>query len=99
MAIERGPVGWDVYRQMNRIPELRTGVRTRQYSSFDRTGGNNDAAYYLRRNGTRYVLAEHKGAGEIVTIWFTKDNGVVNRTGKITVELDGLTIIDHDLQV
>ncbi|MEI8407894.1 MULTISPECIES: hypothetical protein [unclassified Kribbella] len=33
-----GPVGWDVYRQLDRLPELQTGVRTKQFSSFGRDG-------------------------------------------------------------
>src|SRR5262245_51953437 len=37
-----GPVGWDLYRHPERLPELSTGVKTRQFSSFDRTGGNDD---------------------------------------------------------
>src|ERR1700754_303468 len=41
-APDKGPVGWDTYRRLDRLPELTTGVRTNQFSSSDRTGGNAD---------------------------------------------------------
>src|SRR4030088_3599619 len=37
-----GLTGWDVYRKLDRLPELPDGSRTHQFSSFDRDGGNND---------------------------------------------------------
>ncbi|HZE34032.1 MAG TPA: hypothetical protein VE198_21690, partial [Actinoallomurus sp.] len=59
----KGPVGWDVYRHADRLPELTTGTQTKQFSSFDRTGGNNDGfegTYSCLRTVTAgCVIAEH----------------------------------------
>ena len=101
-ANSNGPVGWDVYRHLDRLPELQTGVRTKQFSSFGRDGTNNDGfdgTYScLRTTAAGCVIAEAQGAGEIASIWFTRDEGDVRKTGKITVEVDGRTALDGQLQ-
>ena len=101
-APDKGPVGWDTYRRLDRINELTTGVATQQFSSFDRTGGNDDgfAGTFscLRSSAAGCVLAERAGAGEIESIWFTRDNGDVTRTGNIIIELDGQVVLDAALQ-
>ncbi|MGH3096878.1 MAG: DUF2961 domain-containing protein [Streptosporangiales bacterium] len=99
----KGPVGWDVYRQLDRLPELTPGAKTRQYSSFDRTGGNDDGFVgtysCLRTEGDGdCVIAEHGGPGEIDSVWFTRDGGNVTKDGNITIELDGKTVLDAPLQ-
>ncbi|GAB2655445.1 DUF2961 domain-containing protein [Kribbella swartbergensis] len=97
-----GPVGWDVYRNLDRLPELQTGVRTKQFSSFGRDGTNNDGfdGKYscLRTSAAGCVIAEDEGPGEVATIWFTRDDGNVTRTGTITIELDGKQVIHTSLQ-
>ncbi|GAA1624053.1 hypothetical protein GCM10009744_09300 [Kribbella alba] len=97
-----GPVGWDVYRRLDRLPELQNGVRTKQFSSFGRDGTNNDGfdGKYscLRTTTAGCVIAEDSGPGEIASIWFTRDEGDVRKTGKITVEADGKTVLDASLQ-
>lgn len=98
-----GPVGWETYRHPERLAEIGNESRTRQFSSFDRGGGNNDGfegTYScLRTTATgACVIAEHTGAGEIASIWFTRDGGDVSSTGRITIELDGKTIVDANLQ-
>ncbi|GAA0593714.1 DUF2961 domain-containing protein [Kribbella sandramycini] len=97
-----GPVGWDVYRQLDRLPELQTGVRAKQFSSFGRDGTNNDGfdgTYScLRTTSAGCVLAEDSGPGEIASIWFTRDEGNVIKTGTITVELDGKQVLHASLQ-
>ncbi|WP_432947280.1 DUF2961 domain-containing protein [Kribbella sp. CA-253562] len=97
-----GPVGWDVYRRLDRLPELQNGVRTKQFSSFGRDGTNNDGfdgTYScLRTDASGCVIAEDAGPGEIGTIWFTRDGGDVRATGKITIELDGRKVVDASLQ-
>src|ERR1035437_8973468 len=35
----KGPVGWQAYRQLDRLPELTTGVQTEQVSPVDPGGG------------------------------------------------------------
>ena len=101
-AKSNGPVGWDVYRHLDRLPELQTGVRTKQFSSFGRDGTNNDGfdgTYScLRTTAAGCVIAEAQGAGEIASIWFTRDEGDVRKTGKLTVEVDGKTVLDAQLQ-
>ncbi|GAA1525115.1 DUF2961 domain-containing protein [Kribbella lupini] len=97
-----GPVGWDVYRRLDRLPELQNGVRTKQFSSFGRDGTNNDGfdgTYScLRTDASGCVIAEDAGPGEIASIWFTRDEGDVTRTGRITIELDGKKVVDASLQ-
>lgn len=98
----KGPVGWDVYRHPERLPELTPGTQTRQFSSFDRTGGNDDGfggAYScLRTTADGCVIAEHGGPGEVDAIWFTRDGGDVRATGNITITLDGRDVVHAPLQ-
>jgi hypothetical protein len=97
-----GLTGWDVYRKLDRLPELPDGSRTYQFSSFDRDGGNNDgfSGQYscLRSTAEGCVIAEAAGAGEVDSIWFTRDGGDVSATGTIKVVLDGVTVLDAKLQ-
>ncbi|MQA13407.1 MAG: DUF2961 domain-containing protein [Pseudonocardiaceae bacterium] len=98
----KGPVGYEHYRRLDALAALPTGVQTRQFSSFDRTGGNDDgftgAFSCLRIDLDGCVIAEHQGAGEVGSIWFTRDGGDVRRTGNIKIELDGRTVLDAPLQ-
>jgi hypothetical protein len=98
----KGPVGWDVYRRLDRAAELRTGVQARQFSSFDRSGGNDDgfAGTYscLRTTADGCVIAERAGAGEIDSMWFTRDYGAMTNNGRILIELDGKKVLDANLQ-
>jgi hypothetical protein len=102
-AARHGPVGWETYRHPERLAEVANDARTRQFSSFDRTGGNDDGfggTYSCLRttDDGRCVIAEHTGAGEIASIWFTRDGGDVTQTGTIRIELDGTTVLDAGLQ-
>ncbi|MFV2116062.1 DUF2961 domain-containing protein [Micromonospora sp. LOL_025] len=101
VADDKGPVGWDVYRRLDRLPELAAGSRTRQFSSFARDGSNDDGfvgTYSCLRQSGGCVIAEDRGAGEVQSIWFTRDDGNVSATGWIRVELDGVTVVDTSLQ-
>ncbi|HLT62777.1 MAG TPA: DUF2961 domain-containing protein [Microlunatus sp.] len=97
-----GPVGWDTYRRLDRLAEIGRDARALQFSSFDRADGNNDGfegTYScLRQSAGGCVIAEHAGPGEIDSIWFTRDGGDVSGTGRITIELDGETVLDAPLQ-
>lgn len=101
-AVGHGPVGWDTYRSMDALSRLRSGERTRQFSSFDRTGGNNDgfAGTYscLRTSTAGCVIAEQTGAGELSSMWFTRDYGNMTNNGRILVELDGVPVLNAALQ-
>jgi hypothetical protein len=44
------------------------------------------------------VIAEKQGAGEVQSIWFTRNEGDVSGTGNIKIELDGKTVLDASLQ-
>lgn len=98
----KGPVGWDTYRHLDRIDTIPTGVETKQFSSFDRSGGNEDgfAGVYscLQTTSSGCVIADANGPGEVESIWFTRDNGDVTRTGNLKIELDGRTVLDTNLQ-
>src|ERR1035437_1477414 len=95
---DKGPVGWDVYRRLDRLPELTTGVQTEQFSSFARSGDNGDFGNTLASASDGYLLAAHQGPGEIDSVWFTRDDGDVHRTGNIHITLDGRTVLNAPLQ-
>ncbi|SDN03791.1 glycoside hydrolase family 172 protein [Allokutzneria albata] len=99
---DKGPVGWAAYRGLGGMAALRGATETRQFSSYDREGRNNDGfkgTYScLRTIATNCVIAERAGAGEIESIWFTRDEGIVTKTGWIKVELDGRTVLKAPLQ-
>src|ERR1700761_3735900 len=99
-------VGWDTYRRLDRLPYLSADTRSLQLSSFDRSGGdfdistgnNNGSGGCLASGGAGCVIAEDRGAGEVDSIWFPRDNGKVTAMGTIRIELDGKTVIDAPLQ-
>jgi len=99
-------VGWDTYRRLDRLPYLSPDTQSLQVSSFDRSGGNfdistgnkNGSGGCLASGGVGCVIADDRGAGEIDSIWFTRDGGNVTALGTIRVELDGQTVIDAPLQ-
>ncbi|TCO53082.1 glycoside hydrolase family 172 protein [Actinocrispum wychmicini] len=99
---DKGPIGWQVYRDLNQLSRLRPGAIMRQFSSFDRTGGNDDGfngTYScLRTTATGCVIAERTGAGQIDSMWFTRDFGSMVNNGRIKIELDGTVVLDQLLQ-
>lgn len=99
----KGPVGLDSFRRLDLLPLLRPGVQARQFSSYDRLGYNNDGVRgtysCLRRTAAgECVIAEHDGPGEVDSLWFTRDRGIVTRNGVLRVELDGRTVVNAPLQ-
>ena len=99
-------VGWDTYRRLDLLPYLSGGTQTLQVSSFDRSGGNfdistgnkNGSGGCLASGGAGCVIAEDRGAGEVDSIWLTRDGGDVTRIGTIRIDLDGQTVVDAPLQ-
>ena len=72
----KGPVGWQTLRRLDLLPLFSVGVGPAQFSSYDRSGGNDDGRTYscLRETGSEgCVLAEHRGPGEIDSIWSTRN--------------------------
>lgn len=86
-----GDSGLNTYRQLDQLPELTSGVQTREYSSFDRTGGNADYNHPLGSNADGSILAQRDGPGEIDQIWMT---GNVPSVGTVKIVLDGKTVVD-----
>ncbi len=105
-ALGEKTVGWDTYRRLDRVPYLSADTQSLQLSSFDRSGGNydistgnkNGSGGCLASGGAGCVVAEDRGAGEIDSIWFTRDGGNVTALGTIRIELDGHPVIDAPLQ-
>lgn len=65
-------------RSIDRLPEYRSGCHVEQFSSYDRTWGNDDGFSgkysYLHKEGGKLVIAEMKGAGVINRIWTPTPN-------------------------
>src|SRR6201997_2367345 len=105
-ALGEKTIGWDTYRRLDRLPYLSADAQSLQLSSFDRSGGNydistgnkNGSGGCLASGGAGCVVAEDRGAGEIDSIWFTRDGGNVTALGTIRIELDGHPVIDAPLQ-
>lgn len=98
----KGPVGWEAYRQADAMAELPGPEQSKQFSSFDRSGGNDDGfdgTYSCLDESDRgCVIAEDDGAGEVSSMWFTREpDGDLTGTGNIVVELDGQTVLDAPL--
>jgi hypothetical protein len=98
----KGPVGWQTYRDLGAMAQLRPDAQVRQFSSYDRTGGNDDGFNNthscLRHTDAGCVIAERRGAGEVESMWFTRDYGSMVHNGRITVELDGRKVVDALMQ-
>lgn len=99
-------IGWDLYRRLDRLPYLSADTQSLQVSSFDRSGGDfdistgnkNGSGGCLASGGAGCVIAEDHGAGEVDSIWFTRDGGNVRAIGAIRIELDGHTVVEAPLQ-
>ena len=87
----------DLYNLQN-LPRLRPGVICKMFSSYDRTGGNNDGfngTYSkIRLEDGCSVLAEMSGPGVIQRIWFThslhkKDGLLELKQEHIKIYVDG----------
>lgn len=68
------PIGFDAFKQWERWPYLRIGVRGYMRSTFDRSGGNDnaDAAHFIRQiDDTHNVVIDEAGPG---ILWFARYN-------------------------
>lgn len=94
----RGPIGLDDWRHLNQLPVNPVGTQTRMFSSFDRSGGNDDgfSVKYtcLREDSTGCLIAQDTGAGEIDMMAF---DGSSDYRGNIIVILDGKTVLNAPL--
>ncbi|WP_019853154.1 glycoside hydrolase family 172 protein [Actinopolyspora mortivallis] len=101
-SVGKGPVGWQTYRRLDRLGEPRPAQHSAQFSSFSRSGSNDDGfegTYSCLRTTERgCVIAEHTGPGEITSLWFTRQPwGDVSATGDIRIDLDGRTVLEAPL--
>jgi Protein of unknown function (DUF2961) len=66
------------FSRIERLPELRSFVKVGSFSSYDRTGGNDDgfSGKYssIRQEGDALVVAELQGPGAITRIWTPTPN-------------------------
>ena len=91
--------GLESMEKFEYLPYIKKGVQCKQYSSHDRTGGNDDGftgAYsYLYEEDGKYVIFDHEGPGCIYRMWFTN----LSTAGNIQFYLDGESdpIIDMDI--
>ncbi len=88
----------DQLYRLERLPRLRPGVRCKMFSSYDRTGGNNDgfagtySQLWLEEGNS--VLAVMDGPGCVQRIWFTHSQidkpGLLNFQGEhVKIYLNG----------
>jgi len=99
----KGPVGFDTYRHLDQLSNLTRGVQTKQFSSFDRAGGNGDFNRCLnQRPDGGCTLAQRTGPGEVDSIWATNvyagRSGREDGAGNLHVVLDGQTILNAPFQ-
>ncbi len=94
---------------LSHLARVRPDARCRMFSSYDRTGGNNDgfAGTYskLREENGDSVIAEMEGAGCINRIWFTHSvklsNGLLDRQGehvRIYLDRSDEPVVDEPLE-
>lgn len=73
----QAPYRWtdelELLKRIDKLPEYRTQSYVEQFSSYDRTGGNDDGfagTYsYIRKENGKLVIAEMEGPGVINRIW------------------------------
>jgi hypothetical protein len=95
------PVGFATFRDLDQLPYLSRRTDSRQFSSFDRAGGNDEYGRVLSAGADGSVIAEHQGAGEVDRIWVTAITdgrwGDVSGAGRIKIQLDGQTVVNAPL--
>lgn len=73
MAQEAPQPGMEEVHRLDALPIIREGVKVASFSSYDRTGGNDDgfsgAHSFLRKENGDLVIAEMEGPGVIYRIW------------------------------
>src|SRR5262245_23739273 len=68
-----GPVGLEAIEHLERLPEIRQGVRTYQSSSHDPGGRNQDWTNNLGVVNGETILLNASGPGCVYRFWFTAD--------------------------
>ncbi len=80
-AAPTGPLGCEALARLDRICELREGVRVYQSSSHDRQGRNRDWTGILQMQGDEAVWMDVRGPGCVTRVWVTAStrplNGVI----------------------
>lgn len=69
LAVQSQSIGPDALMRLDLLPQIKSQVFTGMFSSYDRTGGNDDGFSgkysYLRKEGDDLVIAEMEGPGAI----------------------------------
>ena len=86
-AAPTGPLGCEALARLDRICQLRQGVRVYQASSYDRGGRNQDWTGILQMQGQEAVWMDVRGPGCVVRVWVTASTRPLN--GVIRFYLDG----------
>lgn len=68
------PTGLEALAHFDELPLFRDGV-CRQFSSYDRSGGNADAGHFLAERDGVFTLADVRGPGCIYRIWSANPSG------------------------
>src|SRR5712691_6154484 len=67
------PIGIAEWSRLDLLPRLKQSTFTGSFSSYDRTGGNDDGFSgkysFIRKEGDGMVIADLKGPGVIYRIW------------------------------
>ncbi len=63
------PIGLDAVEQIEYLPLYRRAVISKQISSYDPTGGDNDDIGFLYNEGLQYIIFDQEGPGCIYRIW------------------------------
>src|SRR5437764_45440 len=70
---DRPALGIAELTRLDQLPRLKQSVKVASFSSYDRTGGNDDGFSgkysFIRKEGDGLVVAEMKGPGVIYRIW------------------------------
>jgi hypothetical protein len=94
----RGPIGLADWSNLNQLPVNPVGTQTKMFSSFDRSGANDDGFSQkytcIQQDSQGCLIAQDTGAGEIDMMAF---DGASDYRGNIIVILDGKTVINAPL--
>ncbi len=88
------PIGLDNLTQFEDLPNIPTGVKVLQRSSFDRTGGDHDYGNYLYSENSGYVIFDEYGPGAVARLWMTwYPTNSFDSYGRIRVYVDSDTAV------
>lgn len=88
------PIGLDNLTQFQDLPNIPTGVKVLQRSSFDRTGGDHDYGNYLYSENSGYIIFDEYGPGAVARLWMTwYPTNSFDTYGRIQIYVDSDTAV------